>query len=248
MAKSTRSYEERMLDMEKKKQESIEKAKRYYALFHQKKVEVPVEKPVLYERCGNCNRTAYLKAKEKYDKHMEKLAGRYKAKTAMYETFMILLAWYSVSTTIFQMIQTKVFISDCVTFLDTITAFVKNVAGWVIPAGKKATQISRNIPNPAIANIAYWLIRILIYGFFLTCAGILVAFIGRKIAGLYQKYCMDMITVMTALISIAVAIYFGEWIKAALPINLLFLLLVIQTAYVGIRWYVKGWREARGYY
>ena len=38
---------------------------RDYALSHQKKVEIPVEKPVLYQKCGNCKQTAYLKAKEK---------------------------------------------------------------------------------------------------------------------------------------------------------------------------------------
>ena len=31
---------------------------RDYALSHQKKVEIPVEKPVLYQKCGNCNQTA----------------------------------------------------------------------------------------------------------------------------------------------------------------------------------------------
>ena len=74
---------------------------RDYALSHQKKVEIPVEKPVLYQKCGNCNLTAYLKAKEKYDTQREKLAGRYKTKTAMYEALMFLLIWYSVSTTLF---------------------------------------------------------------------------------------------------------------------------------------------------
>lgn len=59
---------------------------RDYALSHQKKVEIPVEKPVLYQKCGNCKQTAYLKAKERYDTQREKLAGRYKAKTAIYES------------------------------------------------------------------------------------------------------------------------------------------------------------------
>lgn len=75
---------------------------RDYALSHQKKVEIPVEKPVLYQKCGNCNLTAYLKAKEKYDTQREKLAGRYKTQTAMYEALMFLLIWYSVSTTLFR--------------------------------------------------------------------------------------------------------------------------------------------------
>ena len=64
----------------------------------------------------------------------------------------------------------------------------------------------------------------------------------------HLKCCWDMITIMVTLISMATAIYFGKWIKTTLPINLLFLLLFVQLVYVGIRWYVKGWRETRGYH
>ena len=219
---------------------------RDYALSHQKKVEIPVEKPVLYQKCGNCNQTAYLKAKEKYDTQREKLEGRYKTKTAMYEALMFLLIWYSVSTTLFQMIRSKIFISDCVVFFDTIATFVQTIAGWIILTGKNVAQISNGISNPVIAGIIYWLIRILICGGCLVGVGILLAFIEIKIAGLYKKYCWDMITVMVILVSMAIAIYFGDWIKEVLPINLLFLLLFVQLVYVGIRWYVKGCRENRG--
>ena len=221
---------------------------RDYALSHQKKVEIPVEKPVLYQKCGNCNQTAYLKAKEKYDTQREKLAGRYKTKTAMYEALMFLLIWYSVSTTLFQMIRSKIFISDCVVFFDTIATFIQTIAGWIILTGKNMAQISNGISNPVVAGIVYWLIRILICGGCLVGAGILVAFIEIKIAELYKKCCWDMITIMVILISMATAIYFGKWIKITLPINLLFLLLFVQLVYVGIRWYVKGWRETRGYH
>ena len=221
---------------------------RDYALSHQKKVEIPVEKPVLYQKCQNCNQTAYLKAKEKYDTQMEKLAGRYKTKTVMYEALMFLLIWYSVSTTLFQMIQSKVFISDCRIFFDAIGTFTQTIAGWVVLTGKNVAQISNEISNPVVAGIIYWLIRILICGGCLVGAGILVAFIGIKIAELYKKCCLDMITILVTLISMAITIYFGDWIKTVLPINLLFFLLFVQLVYVGIRWYVKGWRETRGYY
>ena len=221
---------------------------RDYALSHQKKVEIPVEKPVLYQKCGNCNQTAYLKAKEKYDTQREKLAGRYKTKTAMYEALMFLLIWYSASTTLFQMIQSKVFISDCRIFFDAIGTFTQTIAGWIALIGKNVAQISNGISNPVIAGIIYWLIRILICGGCLVGVGILVVFIEIKIAGLYKKYCWDIITVLVILISIAIAIYFADWIRTILPVNLLFLLLLVQVIYVVIRWYVKGWRETRGYY
>ena len=221
---------------------------RDYALSHQKKVEIPVEKPVLYQKCQNCNQTAYLKAKERYDTQREKLAGRYKAKTVMYEELIFLLIWYSASTTLFQMIRSNVFISDCGRFFDIIATFIQTIAGCIVLTGKNVAQISDEISNPVIDGIIYWLIRILICGGCLVGAGILVAFIGIKIAGLYKKYCWDMITILVTLISMEIAIYFGDWIKTVLPINMLFLLLLVQLVYVGIRWYVKGWRETRGYH
>ena len=207
---------------------------RDYALSHQKKVEIPVEKPVLYQKCGNCKQTAYLKAKEKYDMQREKLAGRYKTKTAMYEALMFLLIWYSVSTTLFQMIRSKIFISDCVVFFDTIATFTQTIAGWVVLAGKNVAQISDGISNPVVAGIINWLIRILICGGCLVGVGILLAFIEIKIAGLYKKYCWDMITIMVILVSMAIAIYFADWIRTILPVNLLFLLLLVQVIYVVI--------------
>ena len=221
---------------------------RDYALSHQKKVEIPVEKPVLYQKCGNCKQTAYLKAKEKYDMQREKLAGRYKTKTAMYEALMFLLIWYSVSTTLFQMIRSKIFISDCVVFFDTIATFIQNIVGLTILAGKNVAQVSNGISNPVVVGIIYWMIRILISGGCLVGVGILLAFIEIKIAGLYKKYCWVMITIMVILVSMAIAIYFADWIRTILPVNLLFLLLLVQVIYVVIRWYVKGWRETRGYY
>ena len=114
--------------------------------------------------------------------------------------------------------------------------------------GALGYMISNGISNPVVAGIIYWMIRILISGGCLVGVGILLSFIEIKIAGLYKKYCWDMITILVTLISLEIAIYFGDWIKAVLPVNLLFLLLFVQLVYVGIRWYVKGWRETRGYY
>ena len=48
--------------------------------------------------------------------------------------------------------------------------------------------------------------------------------------------------------SIAIAIYFGEWIKSVIPINLIVLLLLVHVVYIGIRCYVKDWQEELGYF
>ena len=44
------------------------------------------------------------------------------------------------------------------------------------------------------------------------------------------------------------AIYFGKWIKSIIPMNLILLLFLVHVVYIGIRCYVKDWREERGYY
>ena len=181
--------------------------------------------------------------------HICKLPSRYNlAYSSGSSTASEVNAKHSVSTTLFQMIRSKIFISDCVVFFDTIATFVQTIAGWIVLTGKNVAQISDEISNPVIAGIIYWLIRILICGGCLVGAGILVAFIGIKIAELYKKCCWDMITILVILISMAIAIYFEDWIKTVLSINMLFLLLFVQLVYVGIRWYVKGWRETRGYH
>ena len=90
------------------KYEKAEQAKRY-AQTHQKTVEVPVEKKVPYEKCDNCDRTAYQKAKEKCDNRKIQLEKKYKQMTTGYESLMFLLALYSIATTLFTAILSPVF-------------------------------------------------------------------------------------------------------------------------------------------
>ena len=72
--------------------------------------------------------------------------------------------------------------------------------------------------------------------------------IGYQVGKIYRKYCWDIISIMMAIMSTAIVIYFGEWIKSVIPINLIVLLLLVHVVYIGIRCYVKDWQEERGYY
>lgn len=137
---------------------------RDYARTHQKIVEIPVEKPVLYEKCEACNRTAYQNAKAKYETQKERLAGQYKAKTVMFQTTLFLLAWYSLTTTLFQAVQSDMFLVDCKSFFNDLASFIQTFVGWTIDAGHSAAQISTKIPNAFIAGMVYWLLLILIVG------------------------------------------------------------------------------------
>lgn len=220
---------------------------RDYARTHQKIVEIPVEKPVLYEKCEACNRTAYQNAKAKYETQKERLAGQYKAKTVMFQTTLFLLAWYSLTTTLFQAVQSDMFLVDCKSFFNDLASFIQTFVGWTIDAGHSAAQISTKIPNAFIAGMVYWLLLILIVGICMAGTGMLAILIEIKVIELYKKNCWDVITLLMILTSVAIVIYFGESIKKVLSVNLLLLFVLSQGAYVGIRCYLKVWLEKRPY-
>ena len=157
----------------------------------------------------------------------------------MFQTTLFLLAWYSLTTTLFQAVQSDVFLSDCKSFFHDAASFIQTFIGWTIAAGHSAAQISTKIPNAFIAGIIYWLLLILVVGICVAGTGILVILIEIKVIELYREKCWDVITLLMILTSAAVIIYFGESIKKVMPINLLFLLLFIQGIYLGIRCYLN---------
>lgn len=78
--------------------------------------------------------------------------------------------------------------------------------------------------------------------------GLPIVWIGYQVGKIYRKYCWDIISIMMAIMSTAIVIYFGEWIKAVIPLNLIALLFLVHVVYIGIRCYVKDWREEQEYY
>lgn len=229
------------------KYEKAEQAKRY-AQTHQKTVEVPVEKKVPYEKCDNCDRTAYQKAKEKCDNRKIQLEKKYKQMTTGYESLMFLLAWYSIATTVFTAILSPVFLNDCITFFGTIGKGIINLFREFVTGADSFGQLSNGISNSIVSGIVYWLIAAIVMGILFIITGFLIIGIGYQVGKIYRKYCWDIISIMVAIMSTAIVIYFGEWIKSVIPINLIVLLLLVYVVYIGIRCYVKDWREERGYY
>lgn len=82
----------------------------------------------------------------------------------------------------------------------------------------------------------------------MSAVGVLIVIVEKKVTKVYQENCWDVISVGIAVISLAVTVYFGDWIKALVKLNLVALLLLVQTVYVVIRVYVKGCKRVRGYY
>lgn len=219
-----------------------------YALTHQKKVEISVEKPVLYERCRNCDRKAYQQAKERYEHQRNGLEKKYKAKTVGFDAMIIVLWWYAIVTTVFAAMRSEIFLDDFTAFFAALWNGICQSCNWIVGVAKTLAQVGDRILNEMIAIIVYWLLLIIVIVGAIAVVGILIVIIEKKVTKLYRENCWDVISVGVTVTSLALVVYFGDWIKALVRLNLVALLLLVQAVYIGIRVYVKGCKKARGYY
>ena len=219
-----------------------------YALTHQKKVEIPVEKLVLYERCRNCDCKAYQQAKERYEHQRNGLEKKYRAKAVGFDAMLIVLWWYAIVTTIFAAIRSETFLGDFTAFVDTVWNGICQSGKWIVDVGNELAQVGDRILNETVAIVAHWLLFIIVIVGAAVAVGVLIVIAEKKVAKVYRENCWDVISVGEAVTSVALVVYFGDWIKAFVKLNLVVLLLLVQAVYVGIRAYVKGCKRARGYY
>ena len=218
-----------------------------YALTHQKKVEIPVEKPVLYERCRNCDRRVYQQAKERYEHQRNGLEKKYKAKIVGFDAMLVVLWWYAIVTTIFAAIRSETFLSDFTAFVDTVWNGICQSGKWIVNVGNALAQVGDRIPNDTMAIVAHWLLFVIVIVGTAVAVGMLMVIAEKKVTKVYRENCWDMISVGVAVTSVALVVYFGDWIKGFVKLNLVVLLLLVQAVYVGIRVYVNGCKRARGY-
>ena len=194
---------------------------REYAETHQKIVKVPVKENVLYEKCRKCHK-------------------------GLYDTALVGFAAYSLLVTSFAAIKSKMFVKDVGAFF--VEAW--NVVRWfvlgLVDGARWIAQVAEGIQNEALADVLYWLIVVVIVAGVIGGIGVGVYVGVRKVREVYLECCWDRASVMVATIGLAIAVHFGEEIKAVVPVNLVVMMLVVHGVYVGVRKYVKGWREARG--
>ena len=160
--------------------EKAEQAKRY-AQTHQKTTEVAVEKKVPYEKCDNCDRTAYQKAKEKCDNRKIQLEKKYKNMTAGYESILFLLAWYSIAITLFTAILSPVFFSDCISFFSMFAKGILSLFQKFVAGADSFGQLSSGISNSIISGIVYWLIVSIVMGILFIITGLLIIGTGYQV-------------------------------------------------------------------
>ena len=195
---------------------------REYAETHQKIVKVPVKENVLYEKCRKCHK-------------------------GLYDTVLVGFVAYSLLVTSFAAVKSKMFVKDVGAFFVGVWNVIRWFVLWLVGGARWAAQITKGIQNEALTDVLYWLIVVVIVVGVIGGIGFGVYVGVRKAREIYLECCWDRVSIMLATISLAIVVYFGEEIRAVVPVNLVVMMLITHGVYIGVRKYVKGWREARGY-
>jgi hypothetical protein len=185
---------------------------------------------------------------KEHSKRMGELEGSYKAKVAGNEVFLFGCLLYGILCTVFTAIRSETFVSDFKGFFSAIWVFLQGFVGAVLELAQKASQLGDKIPQPIVAVIVHWLLLILVV--LLICGGVgfLLAAGVFKLYGYYSEELADNISLSVALVTLAVEVFFAEWLRSWLPVNLLLFFLIVHALYIAIRAYVRSCKKNRGYY
>jgi hypothetical protein len=218
-----------------------------YAKTHQKIVSHNVEIQVPYEKCYHCDKTVLEKSKADYDRAWKHLNGEFKAKTMAFEGVFAGFVAYALLITVFMAIRTQSFVNDVVIFFQAIWEGILDVLNGILYIGKQVATLSERISNTTASAVLHWVLLIGMIVILVSGIIAVVWFAVKWISSIYKKYCWDEISVMVAIISVALVIFFGDRMKQFLSINQVVLLILLQGIYTIIRWYVQGCMENRGY-
>lgn len=188
------------------------------------------------------------KAQQMYNSRRKSLESAYQGKRIALDGVFFGSLAYGVLCTVFTAVRSERFVSDFKTFFGTIWAFLLTALEKLLQLAKWASQIGDKIPQEIVAFIVHWLVLIAVV-VLVGGGAILLLFIG--VEWVYQNYksdYADTTSLAVALASLAISVFFAEPIRAVIPINLLLLLIITHVLYVGVRWFIKGYRESRGYW
>lgn len=151
----------------------------------------------------------------------------------------IVLWWYAIVTTIFAAMRSKTFMSNFTAFVDTVQNGIYRSGKWIVDVGNALAQVGDRIPNDTMAIVAHWLLFLIVIVGAAVTIGVLMLIGEKKVTKVYRENCWDVVSVEVAVTSVALVVYFGDWIKGFVKLNLVVLLLLVQVIYAGIRVYVN---------
>lgn len=168
-----------------------------------------------------------ISQKKLTEKRAEELNDQFRIKWQW--TMFSLIACFGLAT-LFTGYKSERVASDCIDAFNSVRNIVMMVFNGI---NNISVKIADSVGVPEF--IALIIIAVVAFGII----GLIVFFSGKAVANLYQDCCYDEISLFVALVSIVVLVWFADY----MPLNIVLMLILSHIVYIGVRWYIKGYKE-----
>lgn len=161
------------------------------------------------------------------DRKAEELNDQFRIK---WQWVMLILIAYSGLATLFTGYKSERVQLDCINAFNAVIGMLMMIINGIESISGQITG-AIGIPEP----IAIIFVAIVTFGII----GLIGFFGGKAVLKLYQDCCYDEISLFVASVSIILLVWFAE----LMPLNIVLILILSHIGYIGVSWYIKGYKE-----
>lgn len=196
---------------------------------------------------ANSEKEKAVKKKSEYDnlivsqkklteERAEQLNTQYRNK---YQLIWLIILAYSVLATLLTGYQSKRVVDDCICVVTAVKDFCISGFMNITVFIEKIRSVGEKIEQSIVSQIVSVLIGSVTFVVILGAILALMYFIGKFIVNVYKENCLDEISLFVVMLTVVVLVWFAD----LMPINIILILLLSHIGYIGVRWYIKGYKE-----
>lgn len=152
------------------------------------------------------------------------------------------LLTYSLLATVLTAFKSERCVSDITAAGQLIGKVVMGIINVIYTLATGAGSVGAHIQQPVVSTIVTYLLGIIVAALCMAAIGAGLFFVGKALVNCYTEHCWDEISPLVALVSLAVLVWGAE----LMPLNIVLLLILSHAVYIVVRWYIDGYKEARG--
>lgn len=169
----------------------------------------------------------------------------YQAKKAAMQGYVGVLTMICFVTTVLSLIRQRVFCEDVIEFFRGFGKAIQMFAVRIHFIILSLAEVTKNVPNNVAAIILKWMMVVLLWI-------MPAALIGFGIYKFWEKYGddirggIDVWNCSVGVVVLAGLVYFGDYVKEIVSVNLFGMWLLVDVLLVLAGWYVRGCKKYRG--
>lgn len=169
----------------------------------------------------------------------------YQAKKVAMQGYVSALTVICLVTTVLSIIRQKVFCEDVIKFFRGFGKAIQVSAVRIHSIILSLAEVTENVPNDVAAVILKWMMVVLLWM-------MLATLIGFGIYKFWEKYGediwggIDVWNCSVAVLVLAGLVYFGDYVKEIVSVNLFGMWLLVDVLLILAGWYVWGCKKYRG--